>query len=164
MQKQTNPEGAATARFLIRLTAVALGLSTGHLSLTWADTVYRCGEAYSASALCAHGPVSELEPLAEPHTPNIEKGNTTTDELREAQALEKRRLKSENQTIQSTPARGSVPSASLGAITRDQHLPQQPNSNKKRARKIQSPYFTAVAPNAIQKKKSTAQAVPANNP
>ena len=164
MQNQKNQKGSAAARFFILLSWVALGLCTGHFSHSGADTVYRCGKTYSASAQCDHGPASELKPLATPHVTTVEKGNTPTDELIEAQALEKRRLQSESQAIQSAPARVSVPSAPIGTVAHDPHLPQKPNDKKKRTKKTQSPYFTAVAPSATPKKKSTAQAVPANNP
>lgn len=164
MQKQPNPKGALTTRFVIRLTGVALGLCTGHFSHSWADTVYRCGEAYSASALCAHEPASQFKPQLVPSAASVEKTNIADDELKDAQVLEKRRLQSEREAIQSAPARLNAPSGSQSAATSDDHFPLHASSKKKRTRKIQSPYFTAVAPNANPKKKSTAQAVPANNP
>jgi hypothetical protein len=164
MQKQPNPKGALATRFVIRLTGVALGLCTGHFSHSWADTVYRCGEAYSASAHCHQETASELKPQVAPRASSVEKSSASALELKEAQALEKRRLQSEREAIQSVPARISSPSEALGATTKDEYLPLHANSTKKRTRKIQSPYFTAVAPNANPKKKSTAQAVPANNP
>ncbi len=125
-------------------------------TIALADTAYRCGDAYGPSAQCANGPATQIKPIAELRTtgPGPDPTNTTTHDLREAQALEKQRLFAEQQAAQHalpTP----IHAAPIQLNT------AKPAARKgQRARKAQSPYFTAVDPTAHPKKKSTAKAVP----
>jgi hypothetical protein len=152
-------------RWLIRL-LLALTLNAWCITHTHADTVYRCGEAYSTSSQCPHEAAKEVKPSSVLPTSGQDKNNTAASDLREAQALEKQRLQAERQAAQSTPIRLNTPTAPLSIVTSHEPLTQSGQRKGKHARKPQSPYFTAVDPstkNAKQKKKSTAKAVPAES-
>jgi hypothetical protein len=152
-------------RWLIRL-VLALTLNAWCITHTHADTVYRCGEAYSTSSQCAHNAATEVKPSSVLHTTGPVISSTTLIDLREAQALEKQRLQAERQAAQSASIRLSTPNASPSIITSHEPLAQSGKHKGKHARKAQSPYFTAVDPsakNAKLKKKSTAKAVPTDS-
>ncbi len=127
-----------------------------------ADTIYRCGEAYSTSNQCGHTQAIEVKPGSVPRSPEQGKHNTAAQDLRDAQALEKQRLQAERQAAQSTPTRLNTPSAAPANSPNE-----APANNTKRyghhSRQLQSPYFTAVDPKATSQKKSTAKAVPATS-
>jgi hypothetical protein len=173
LSKRWSPYGAnvvdTQTRWFIRL---ALTLSAWCITPTptHADTVYRCGEAYSASSQCANGAATEVKPSSVLQTTGSDKGNTATRDLRDAQALEKQRLQTEQQAAQAAPIRLSAPSAPSAAPLPSSIIHHEPSVNKgnrrdkgKHARKPNNPYFTAVDPNAAPKKKSTAKAVPASS-
>ena len=156
-------------RWLIRL---ALTLSACCVTPTHADTVYRCGEAYSTSSHCAYGAATEVKPSPVLQTKGPDNGNAATRDLRDAQALEKQRLQAEQQAAQAAPIRLSAPSAPSTAPLPSSAIHAEPsasNGNRrekgkgKHARKPNNPYFTAVDPKAEPKKKSTAKAVPASS-
>jgi hypothetical protein len=152
-------------RWLIRL-LLTLTFNAWCITHTHADTVYRCGEAYSTSSQCAHDAATEVKPSSVLHTTAPVKSSTAPIDLREAQALEKQRLQAERQAAQSAPIRLSTPNASPSIVTSHEPLAQSGKHKGKHARKPQSPYFTAVDPsakNAKPKKKSTANAVPADS-
>ena len=127
-----------------------------------ADTIYRCGEAYSTSNQCGHTQAIEVKPGSVLRSPEQGKHNTAAQDLRDAQALEKQRLQAERQAAQSAPTRLSTPSAAPANSPNE-----APANNTKRyghhGRHLQSPYFTAVDPKATSQKKSTAKAVPATS-
>ena len=134
---------------------------------THADTVYRCGEAYSTSSQCANATATEVKPSTVLHTTG--QTNNATSDLRDAQALEKQRLQAERPSAQAAPIRLSTPNT-LSATpppasgSHNEQLTPKGKHKGQHARKLQSPYFTAVDPSANQakpKKKSTAKAVPA---
>ena len=152
-------------RWLIRL-ALAFTLNAWCITHTHADTVYRCGEAYSTSSHCAHDAATEVKPSSVLDTTGPVKSSTAPIELREVQALEKQRLQAERQAAQSAPIRLSTPTAPPSIVTSHEPLTQNGQRRGKHARKPQSPYFTAVDPstkNAKPKKKSTAKAGPADS-
>jgi hypothetical protein len=152
-------------RWLIRL-VLAIMLNAWCITHTHADTVYRCGEAYSTSNHCAHDAATEVKPSSVLHTTGSIKSSTAPIDLREAQALEKQRLQAERQAAQSAPIRLSTPNASPSIVTSHEPLAQSGKHKGKYARKPQSTYFTAVDPsakNAKPKKKSTAKAVPTDS-
>jgi hypothetical protein len=135
---------------------------------TLADTVYRCGEAYSSSNHCASGAATEVKPNSVLQTEGPDKGHAATRDLRDAQALEKQRLQAEQQAAQAAPIRLSAPSApstnpSSSNVTQTEPITKQGKRKGKQARKPSSPFFTAVDPTAAPKKKSTAKAVPASS-
>jgi hypothetical protein len=161
-------------RWFIRL---ALTLSACCITPTQADTVYRCGEAYSTSRQCANGVAAEVKPSSALHSTGPDSGNVATRDLRDAQALEKQRLQAEQQAIQAAPIRLSTPSAPSATQNPNSVTRNEPSANKENRRekskgkktlKPNSAYFTAVDPTAAPKKKSTAKAVPpatsASNP
>jgi hypothetical protein len=151
--------------WLIRV-ALALMLNAWCITHTHADTVYRCGEAYSPSNQCAHDAAREVKPSSVLPTSGQDKNNTAANDLREAQVLEKQRLQAERKVVQSAPIRLSTPTAPPPIATSHQPLTQSDQRRGKHARKPQSPYFTAVDPsakNAKPKKKSTAKAVPTDS-
>lgn len=159
----------AHTRWFIRL---ALTFSACCITPTYADTVYRCGEAYSTSNQCANGAATELKPSSVLQTAGPDKGHAATRDLHDAQALEKQRLQAEQQAAQAAPIRLSTPSAPSATPNPSSVTHNEPSASKghriekgkgKHARKPYNPYFTAVDPTAAPKKKSTAKAVPANS-
>ncbi len=131
------------------------------MSVCQAETVYRCGDAYSAYPQCASGTAVEVKPHATWPGKHTDKTNTAAQELRQAQALEKQRLQAERQATHTAPMQLAAPdmppsSASPSEVTTQTH----PHHRRKPA----GPYFTAVDPSTAHKKKSTAKAVPANPP
>jgi hypothetical protein len=135
---------------------------------TFADTVYRCGEAYSTSSQCANGAATEVKPSSVLHTTGPDKGHAATRDLRDAQALEKQRLQAEQQANQAALIRLSTPSAPSATPNPSSVTHNEPSASKnnrrekgkgKNARKPNSAYFTAVDPTAAPKK-NTAKAVP----
>ncbi len=150
-------------RWLIRLT---LALNAWCIAPMHADTVYRCGNAYSPSSQCAHAAAAEVKPFSVLPTAGQDKNNTAPIDLREAQALEKQRLQAEHQAAQSAPIWLSTPNTSPSFATSHEHLTQSGQRKGKHLRTFQTPYFTAVNPSANKarpKKKSTAKAVPAES-
>jgi hypothetical protein len=125
---------------------------------THAETVYRCGEAYSTSSQCANATATEVKPSSVLHTTG--QTNNATSDLREAQVLEKQRRQAERQAIQTAPERVSAPHTPPPIATNNEALAPNGKRQGKHARKPNSPYFTAVDPTAAPKKKSTAKAVP----
>jgi hypothetical protein len=185
MLKKHKPKGLTPADFLQRLPPcgryvgytktrwfirLALMLSACYITPTHADTVYRCGEAYSTSSQCANGVATEVKPSSALHSTGPNNGNVATRDLRDAQVLEKQRLQAEQQANQAAPIRLSTPSApsatpNPSSVTHNE--PSAINGHRggkgKNARKPNSAYFTAVDPTAAPKKKSTAKAVPATS-
>jgi hypothetical protein len=89
-------------------------------------------------------------------------------DLRDAQALEKKRLQAEQHTAQSAQIQLSAPRAtsansSSSSVTQNEPIANKSMRKGKHARKPNSPYFTAVDPKAKPKKKSTAKTVPASS-
>jgi hypothetical protein len=138
-----------------------LSLSTWCITPTHADTVYRCGDAYSPSSKCLNAEATEVKPSSVPHTTGQDKSNTPPSDLRELQALEKQRLEGERQIAQTVPVRLSTPTAPPTIVTSHESLTQSAKIKGKHTRKPPNPYFTAVDPSAKSKKKRTAKAVPA---
>jgi hypothetical protein len=147
--------GDTKTRWFIRL---ALTLSACCITPTHADTVYRCGEAYSTSSQCASGAATEVKPSSVLQTAGLDKGHAATRDLHDAPALEKQRLQAEQQVAQATPIRLNAPSAPSTTP-----LPSSATHNEPSASKPNNPYFTAVDPMPAPKKKSTAKAVPASS-
>ena len=155
--------GDTQTRWFIRL---ALTLSACCITPTHADTVYRCGEAYSTSSQCASGAATEVKPSSVLQTKGPDNGNVATRDLRDAQALEKQRLQAERQAAQAAPIRLGAPSAQAASpppsnVTHSEPLARR--GNRKNAGNRNSHYFTAVDPTAAPKKKSTVKAMPASS-
>ncbi len=164
MLRKHKPKGLRATRCCAALLGTAALLS--HTTL--ADTVYRCGEAYSNSSQCANGAATEVKPNSVLHTSEPDKANAATRDLRDAQALEKQRLQAEQQAAQAAPIVLSTPNVpstnpSSSNVTQTEPITKQDKRKGKQARKPSSPYFTAVDPTASPKKKSTAKAVPASS-
>ena len=160
MLTKHKPKGLRATKVLTALLGMAALLS--HASL--ADTVYRCGEAYSNSNHCTNATATEVKPSAVLHTTAPDPANAAMRDLRDAQALEKQRLQAEQQAAQAAPIRLNTPSAFSTKPSPDSANQTDPIARKrkgKHAKKANSPYFTAVDPTAAPKKKSTAKAVPA---
>jgi hypothetical protein len=157
-------------RWLIRL-ALALTLNAWCITHTHADTVYRCGETYSTSSQCAHEAATEVKPSSVLPASGKDKDNAAMRDLRDAQALEKQRLQAERQSAQAAPIRLSTPNTLSptpppASVSHNEQLTPKGKHKGQHARKLQSPYFTAVDPSANQakpKKKSTAKAVPTDS-
>jgi hypothetical protein len=187
MLRKHKPTGLTPADFLQRLPAcgrdagdtqtrwfirLALTLSACCITPTHADTVYRCGEAYSTSSQCDSGAATEVKPSSVLQTKGPDNGNVAMRDLRDAQALEKQRLQAEQQAAQAAPIRLNTPSAPSTAPLPSSPTHNEPSASKgnrrekgkgKRARKPNNPYFTAVDPTPAPKKKSTAKSVPASS-
>ena len=160
MQRQHKPKELRTTKFFAVMFGMAILLSRAGL----ADTVYRCGEAYSTSNRCGDAAATEVKPTAMPHTAGST--HNPASDLREAQALEMQRLQAERQATQATHVRHSTSSApaanpSSNSTPHQETLPNKGKRKGKYARKPNNPYFTAVEPHAAPQKKSTAKAVPA---
>ena len=161
MLTQHTTKGLRATRCLTAVLGVANLLS--HLAV--ADTVYRCGEAYSTSSQCANGTAIEIKPSSVLHTTGPDNINTATRDMRDAQALEKQRMQAEQQAAQAAPIRLNTPSAP-STVPPPSSVPHHEPSTHQGKRKgthirnANSPYFTAVDPNAAPKKKNTAKAVP----
>ncbi len=161
MLTKHKPKGLRATKVLTALLGMAALLS--HASL--ADTVYRCGEAYSSSNHCTNATATEVKPSAALHTTAPDPTNAAMHDLRDAQALERQRLQAEQQAVQAAPIRLNRPSAFSTNPSPDSANPTDPIARKrkgKHAKKASHPYFTAVDPTAAPKKKSTAKAVPAS--
>jgi hypothetical protein len=121
-----------------------------------ADTVYRCGEAYSTSSQCGNTAATEVKPASVLSTGLLT--NTNTHDLRDAQALEKQRLQAQRQTVQTAPVPINAPLTQAPMAVSHESV----TTNRQHNRRPASPYFTAIDPNhAKQKKKGTIKAVPA---
>jgi len=134
---------------------------TGASHGTYADTVYRCGDAYSSFAQCAHGPAVEVKPYLDWANSDASKPRMASQTLREAQALEKQRLHIEHQAAQTAPVR-LMPPSNIESEPMSYAAPTARRGQAKpHHRSSPSPYFTAKDPNTAGQKKGTAKAVPA---
>ena len=110
--------------------------------VTRAQTVYRCGDQYSATASCQSGTAPALQ-----DTRNAEQAKAqerlTQQTQREAQALEKNRLQAERQaSVNTPPATPTWPqdTSTANAATGPNTLTANPrHTHSKKA----TPYFTA---------------------
>ena len=166
MLNKSNPKGLTQANFSAHISIediiwIGLGLLV-MTTYTRAEPVYRCGDDYSPFAQCPHGHSTEVKPSLGLRNSSSTKGIHVTNEMQEAEALEKKRLQTERQVAQTAPVRfsaaGNPSNTNLNASPAHSSMP----SKGKHTRKLQTPYFTAKDPNAPAKKKSTAKAVPVN--
>jgi hypothetical protein len=139
------------------------GMLSGGLALLGpnpaaADTAYRCGNEYSPHVQCANGPATPTQTITELRITGQDKANPNSD-FREAQALEKQRLQAERQAAQTAAVLVSTPSSPPTSVTQSDLLPQNGKRKRKHGIKKPSPFFTAVDPSALPKKKSTSKAV-----
>lgn len=165
MRKKIQAKGLTLTEYLaaikpaLDMAVTALGLAAQLHIPAMADTVYRCGDAYSTSNQCANTTASEVKPTSILHVTKPDKHSTASSELREAQALEKQRLKIERQTVQTTSVQRNTPDPPAPAPL--ESVPHH-GKNKHARSKSPNPYFSAVDPNTTHQKKSTAKAVPVN--
>jgi hypothetical protein len=124
----------------------------------YADTVYRCGESYSTSNQCGSSVATEVKPTSLLATGAST--NTSAHDLRDAQTLEKQRLQGQRQAAQNVPVQINAPL--VQAPVAANHESAAHSGKRQHPHRPASPYFTAVDPQAKQKKKSTAKVVPAN--
>ena len=144
---------------------VALGMAAVLSHASFADTVYRCGDAYSNSNQCASATATEVKPSAVLHTTGPEQTNALTRDLRDANALEKQRLQAQQQAVQAAHIRPNTPRGLSTKPSPDSVSPNDAIHHKRKgqyARRANNSYFTAVDPTAASKKKSTAKSVPTN--
>lgn len=123
-----------------------------------ADTAYRCGNEYSPHVQCANGPATPTQTITELRITGQDKPNPNSD-FREAQALEKQRLQAERQAAQTAAVLVSTASSPPTSVNQSDLLPQNGKRKRKHGIKKPSPFFTAVDPTALPKKKSTSKAV-----
>ena len=125
---------------------------------TFAASVYRCGNAYSASNACTEGDAVEIQTHRAGPPSQPSKTSPAFSELKEAQALEKKRLTSERRAETQTPPRViAISPNKANGIEISTPTESYPTLHRRHA---QSPYFTAKDPNAPTKKKSNAKALP----
>ena len=125
---------------------------------SWAASVYRCGNAYSASDLCPHGDAVEIRPNAEPLSSGLRNTPTSSNDSREADALERRRLSAESRVTRQNAARVIVTAPNKTADI-DTVPGTAPYSTSHR-HQLKSPYFTAKDPNGPPNKKGNAKSLP----
>jgi hypothetical protein len=125
---------------------------------SWAASVYRCGNTYSASTVCPHGDAVEITPNAEPQSNGPRKTTVSSHDSQEADALERKRLNAENRASRQNATRVIVTTPNKTADT-DTVPATEPHSNSHR-RQLKSPYFTAKDPNSPPKKKGKATSLP----
>lgn len=128
-----------------------LGIST---LAALADPVYRCGDAYSASEQCDNAVAHELLNPSSPRTLSSfsSSPSTLTDDKREAQSLEKKRLHAIRQASPHPSAR--EPTAAVNHLTpspREASI-ELPLLRSPAHRKFSSPYFMAKVPTAQKEK------------
>ena len=73
-------KGSTATKSLVAVVSVMTVLS----HTVSADTVYRCGEAYSTSSHCANGVAAEVKPSSVLQTAEPDKGKAATRDLRDA--------------------------------------------------------------------------------
>ncbi|WP_310626383.1 hypothetical protein [Limnohabitans sp.] len=125
------------------------------------NTVYRCGEAYSASAQCPDGHAAEvIQPSAELHTHTSNPASVIRQEAREAQTLETKRLQAMQQATPTMPVGLGTPQQPTPSVTSSSTEYDRKHGKNERTGKPKSPYFTAKDPSTPTKKKSNAKALP----
>ena len=155
MLTKHKPKGLNKAEFF-----EGIALCMSGVMLTHAEPIYRCGEAYSTSSQCARTAATEVKPTSVLHTSEPNKNTTTASDLREAQALEKQRMQAERQITPATAINPTTNALGPAHISSNGTLTSKTERKGKSSHLPQSLYFTAVDPNAVAKKKSTAKAVP----
>ncbi len=125
---------------------------------THAANIYRCGNAYSTSDLCANGHAEVINTHTEPRDNSLHPTSPAVTELREAEALERKRLASENRVGKQNPPRVIVISPSTHGLSANTAPPAQTQPTP--SRRVPHLYFTAKDPNAPPKKKGNVQTLP----
>lgn len=130
---------------LLRLTSICLVfVGVGN---SQAEAVYRCGNSYSRSALCAQEAATEVNAHTEPRHQASSTKSIAANDQREADALEKKRLQAERLAAQNQLAPVVVtPTQSQSAAT------SETLGQRQKHQKPQSPYFTAKDPHKPVKK------------
>ena len=154
MRKQHKPKGLKPIDFLQILPLsgrLALTLSAWCILPTHAETVYRCGDQYSANPSCNGAAIPSISDAR-----NARQAQTQTMQTLQAQqqadALEKNRLKAEQQTQRNAAVMPTYNRDAMFSSTVDSAPPMPPSHGKHR--KVASPYFTAKdnTPKSPQKK------------
>ena len=159
MREKRNIRDQTLSRFFARHQYISVCITLLTSTHLQAETVYRCGDNYSSSAMCADGRSAEIKTHAEVRTPTHDSISSAARDLHDAEALEKNRLRSEKQTAQNVPPRLMDTRQNLTASNTDE------TATNLRPRGIRnhrphSPYFTAKDPNTPPKKKGNAKALP----
>lgn len=124
-----------------------------------AETIYRCGDDYSTSPICADGRSTAIRTPSESHTTERDKTSTAAHDLREANALEKNRLRLESRASLRAPAQAMGTHQNIQLSEPDAPAADV-RHNGRYTRRLQSPYFTAKDLNSPPKKKSSAKTLP----
>jgi hypothetical protein len=123
-----------------------------------AASIYRCGNTYSTSDLCANGHAVEINTHTNPHYNALQPTSPAVTELREAEALERKRLASENRVVKQNPPRVIVTSPSAHGLSANT-APTEQTQSMGRGR-MPHQYFKAKDPHAPPKKKGNVQTLP----
>jgi len=162
MQNQQKPRGQNPTRSsacLRWLRILSIGLLLLPHARLHAEAIYRCGDEYSSSAICADGRSAEIRTHVEPLIGSKDKTSSPAHDLREAEALEKTRLRSESRALQHAPAPMSYTQQNNSTGTAETPVTGVRHGGRQ-TRRLQSPYFTAKDPNALPKKKGSTKALP----
>ncbi len=95
MQSHTQPKGQAPAKYIL-YNVIALCLT----AQAYAESVYRCGDAYSPLAQCASGTAAVVKPSNELQHNSSGNPQAAARDLQDAQVLEKQRRLAERQALQ----------------------------------------------------------------
>ena len=118
---------------------------------TYASSIYRCGNSYSTNHVCADGNAVEIKPHVDPpQLRSPHQASPAVSDSKEAEALEKKRLASENKAGKQVLPRVIVTNPST-------HANELETAHRRHA---PNPYFTAKDPNSPPKKKSSTKALP----
>jgi hypothetical protein len=109
-------------------------------SVAAAQTVYRCGDQYSASPSCNGALISSVEDARNARQAQAQKAQTLQAQ-QEADALEKNRIKAEQQSKRNAAPPATYNRDALFSSTVDNTAPVPPSHGKHRM--LASPYFTA---------------------
>ena len=134
------------------------------MSSASAQTVYRCGDQYTAIAQCSKAVTPQLQDTR--NTAQEKAQHTQTLQIqKEADALEKNRVNAERQAAQALTRMPAFPQDN--ALAQSKVTPELPTSNTRGKRHVDSPYFTAKdgsVPKKTKKKTPTNKASAATAP
>ena len=140
-QRHTLPPKTPSNQPLIELSQALLVWATLWIAaVATAQTVYRCGDQYSASPSCNGAIISSVEDARNARQAQAQKAQTLQAQ-QEADALEKNRLKAEQQVKSNAAPTPSVKRDTLISSPVDNTAPV-PTTRGSHRRPV-SPYFTA---------------------
>lgn len=132
-----------------------LGSICFYTPLVMGDTVYRCGDAYSASPECSQTTAVNATPSRDQHTSTKFLPDAASQDLRDARALEKNRYQNQRQVALEPLVKRHSPVVAPVETTSTEPTSPDTHSKGKGRHKHASSYFTAVTPRSAKEKKNT---------